>query len=344
MPGYEELNAKINRLKREGGAGWIERKSVVVSGIDGVTAPFDELIGLEVVDYCPGRMFLSVPAEQPSKTGILLSAGSFEISYGDYNKMLSKPCLLVSNFTALALRCPMFFKDESKYQALIYAFEEVTDTMGLGLTFAKGWHAVNTSTFANEPFDPETYLLKEDLTTVERNATAGNKEYLKGMFRLRERIAFTVADENIQSYGEVTMVGYVDIQTVEVVGAYYSFYVRQGSMERAIGGSATITYETIHPISDKYLPGVCLPVVELETAVDLTTDFTTLSSADTEAIKDAVAKYQYAMFIVKVGAAAVPVICNRVNEGYFIGSFAQYLLAILLSENGNAMFMRESVG
>lgn len=64
-----------------------------------------------------------------------------------------------------------------------------------------------------------------------------------------------------------------DVEGMMNKGLYFTrspeFYVEQ------------ITFAgTIHPIDQKYLPGVCLPVVELETVISIDSDETVLSAAD----------------------------------------------------------------
>lgn len=122
--------------------------------------------------------------------------------------------------------------------------------MGLGLTFTKGWHAVNTSTFANEPFDPEAYPLVTNLEEIEKG-----KEYVKEMFSLREKISFTVKSENIVYDGGSCAVVIAATPFADKVISYMSFILAADQLYRPNNGTATITYtEKVHPIDPKYLP------------------------------------------------------------------------------------------
>lgn len=233
-----------------------EKKSItLMRGSAEITAPFTELIGLEVVDKLRGRCFLSAQQDKPSKEGLLLNYNNSAIifSYGNADGMLSEPCLLLSGL--LMSLCPLFFAD-GKYQALIYAFEEVTDTFGLGVTFAKGWHAINTTTFANEPFDPETYPFMATLDIIKEATTADTVEYVTGMFTLRETISYTVKSENIFDSGGTVYVTYIPASTTTLAMTYESFELYRKMLHPSfMNDEVTITYtETIHPIDPKYLP------------------------------------------------------------------------------------------
>ena len=250
-----------------------EKESYTLSASERVSLPFSELIGLEVVDILSDRVLMSTPSSPPSQTGLLFKYGTFEISYGTYNQMLSKPCLLLGDYQQLSYWCPLFFYDENRYQALIYAFEEVTDTMGMGITFAKGWHAVNTSTFVNEPFDPEKYPLVYTLRQIEQGSEENSKEYMKGMFRLAEEITYTIKSENILEEDTYAIVSPWEISSGNIAdsilsNAVFSFWFNKSTHEAQTLKSVIITGNKIHTIDPKYLPkssGLGLPVVELTT-------------------------------------------------------------------------------
>lgn len=279
-------------LRKLGGD--IELKRITVpAGSDNIPAPFTELIGLEVVDNCPGRMLLSTPHEKPDKEGVLLSSSYYytEISYSNHDGMLSQPCLIVSS--SMKSNCPSFFRPDTQYQALLYAFEEVTDTLGMGLTLAKGWHAVNPDTFANEPFDPKAHPFIFHVSIIEEYAKPDAEAYLKGLFTANETITFTIAPENIYQSDDRRHVSFAKVseaQGLSAVPGMYAFtlwtqYIGGNPIyyidKVELYGKVTITYEkTIVPISKDYLGGVCLPVVELETEISDESTETFLSAAD----------------------------------------------------------------
>lgn len=70
-----------------------------------------------------------------------------------------------------------------------------------------------------------------------------------------------------------------EIGTLPKTGLYYSTTVAN---EGNLGGQVTLDFgATIHPIDPKYLPGVCLPVVEI-TSAEYPTDSTLVTLSETE--------------------------------------------------------------
>ena len=215
-----------------------DRKSLTICEEDGlVAAPFIEsesdLIGLKVEDTFKGRIFLTTPTKKPtldSNRTVMFNMDDLYITYQDYNGMISKPCLIVD---VTPMMCPTFFKDENKYQALIYAFETVTDTMGLGITLSKGWHAINSSTFAHEPFDPTVHFVIFIEEAIKDYAKQGCEEYLlKELFSLKETISYTVNQENIYYYqGDygVSFLDTTDITNKDNCALFASFLMYKSS-------------------------------------------------------------------------------------------------------------------
>lgn len=240
----------------DGGVGYEERNSITVSQ-EWISMPFEELIGLEVENIIPGLLVLSNPTYTPETGGLLLarddSSYPLTISYEDCGGMLSSSCLLfyAAEFTEM---CPTFFKDLDKYQALAYAFDEVNDTMGMGITLAKGWHAVNTNTFANEPFnlnEHKVWFRQELIDLYATDETA--KAYLSTVFNSRETHSFIITEENI-STKEIEG----DPFTVVSDGPFECFVMFASPevrmVRREIDGTSIITEITAKKINPKFLP------------------------------------------------------------------------------------------
>lgn len=174
--------------------------SLTIDSKEDVKAPFSYLVGLEVTDYVPGRRMLSNPPWPPDKDGVLMTGNGVIVSYGSMGGVVDKSLLGISS-EDMEYFCPSFFYD-NRYALLAYAFEETHDTMGAGIVLAPGWYAVNTDTFAYEPFDPKEhpFVLCYGIAPDEVVGNAG--DYLKALFPLRERISFTVTSDNIQTDGD----------------------------------------------------------------------------------------------------------------------------------------------
>ena len=70
--------------------------------------------------------------------------------------------------------------------------------------------------------------------------------------------------------------------------------------------------ETIHPIDPKYLPGVCLPVVELSTVP--TADGAALTAEETAQLSSALATSKYALVVLPFDFAISPMVCRFYEE------------------------------
>ena len=107
------------------------------------------------------RVMLTTPLERPAlQDGDTIFPG--QLFYTSQNGMVDKPMLAVSPDLCLS-----FTQAYSEYNRIVYAYEETHDTMGLGLTFAPGWYAANTSTFAVTPFDLEANPIAIEPTHLE---------------------------------------------------------------------------------------------------------------------------------------------------------------------------------
>lgn len=103
---------------------------------------------------------------------------------------------------------------------------------------------------------------------------------------------------------------------------------------------ASLTTETIHPIDPKYLPGVCLPVVEIA-------DYTELTEAECAALDKVASKNS--PLVVKFNFDGIDICCalSRMNaDGITVFSGAQLLLEVtwkivLNNEGGWTMTITE---
>lgn len=83
--------------------------------------------------------------------------------------------------------------------------------------------------------------------------------------------------------------------------------------------------ETIHPISDKYLPGVCLPVVELETAIG---EMAPLSEADSAKLNKAAATGLPIVCKCTLDTIPYTLVCNLIQPPIDSGNGAVYVTVI----------------
>ena len=225
------------------------------------------LIGAKVVDYSSGRRKAREELDKPNVEGnatiAVSNANDMYIAYDTAKGVLNKPCLIISG-DAVRIVFPYMSGGNiyEGYDAILYAYETVTDTYGMGLSMAKGWYVVNTTTFAFVPIN-----IIETPVYIPDEMRVINQSYFEYAFPLCETITYTVAEENFIENDEYQ--GCTPYKGIRTSGSYSDLrflstitYFVAGSYLELCSEEATITYvagtKTIDP---KYLPGVCLPVL-----------------------------------------------------------------------------------
>lgn len=107
-------------------------------------------------------------------------------------------------------------------------------------------------------------------------------------------------------------------------GTYIAYY----NNEYGIGYVSEIhgiLTETTTPISDKYLPGVCLPVVELETAIG---DMAPLAEADSAKLNKAAASSMPIVCKCTIDTIPHVLVCNLIQPPIDSGNGAVYVTTI----------------
>ena len=84
----------------------------------------------------------------------------------------------------------------------------------------------------------------------------------------------------------------------------------------------SITQETIHPIDPKFLPGVCLPVVELTTVP--TAKGAALTAEETAQVANALAMSNFAIIALPMELEAHPILCRVLTENDIRFLFGRY--------------------
>ena len=198
-----------------------------------VETPFDELVGLEVVDVAKNRRLLANSIERPDDSilthyleiPLSIFENSFYVSYHTFNGAFDKKCLFIMNKLACSIGylCPSYIdfihtngQESALKDSLMYVFEETRYNGDPEATLPIGWYATNSRTFECEPFDVDKYPffvttnMLEAVKAAEGSCSEKEMEYLKKVFPLRERISYTVTENNIFEYGGAYFVTYCD--------------------------------------------------------------------------------------------------------------------------------------
>jgi hypothetical protein len=320
----------VEELKKSGGAGHTEIEKIVVPLYG---APYNgELVGLKVTDHLKGRRCLKTEMERPTDLNVgtlLCNLTDWRVKYETVNGVTNLPVLTVSGDMLCAL-CPVFFGGLSEYDCLIYAYEETHDTLGMGITLKKGWFAVNSATFAMKPVDLSVTPCFDFFFHYKYEEQA--YEYYSTSL---ETIEFIAEEKNILNDEEtgdkavcLTDIPNLNPQSIIETHRLYLWCTILHSHGKlvVIGDqdlrTVTIEAETIHPIDPKFLPGVCLPVVELTTQP--TEEGATLTDAE-NARMDAAAESEtpivvrfdyggasFAIQFYRVTAEGIPMYCSDI--------------------------------
>lgn len=160
-------------------------------------------------------------------------------------------------------------------------------------------------------FTPEvgkTYVVTVDGVTATNTAVsidADGVEYV------------TVGNLAIAGIGDDSGENYVIVYTPEIAGLMHK--TKQYPETVAL----TINTETIVPIDQKFLPGVCLPVVELTTTP--TAEGAALTAEETAQLANAFARSKYALFYA-LSVSPFPALCSvLVEDG--LSMFVGYIVS-----------------
>ena len=253
-----------------------ELKSVTARKDENATIPFNTPIGITVTDYFPGRHMLVTPNKKPSvadHTGAadnICNSDLIRVGFHTFNGLLSAPALFVTGLCLVAY-------DSEQGWAYVYAFETTTDTMGLGLTIEKGWYAINSNTFEIVPID----LARRPVMVFWQGmpeSKPGMEAYMEELLPVVEEFTYTVTAENLKGQDDgnyfvaPTKIDYLTSDNMVLLFHttyfYFNAHDSSGSIKTGADDSVlTLSWTETQKIDPKYLPGVCLPVVELTTPI-----------------------------------------------------------------------------
>ena len=261
--------AELTALKSAGGVGYTLRQTFEVT-TNSKTWDKD-LIGVTVIDYSPERRKLVVPEKRPSESlyqgGIENSElGSLEMEYGTHDGALNKPCFMLAG-DALPY-CSAFIGCHETYDTLLYAYEDTSDGLGVGITFQKGWYALNKTNFVHEPIDINDYPVYIKSTWGWYRIEGMDDTFLRECFATGERETYTITEDKIANI-DPTMCAVVNSkvpQSIHYQTAMFAanfgsllYYADNNEVARSTSGTTTLSWEEIKPIDPQFLPNYTAP-------------------------------------------------------------------------------------
>lgn len=261
--------AELTALKSAGGVGYTVRQTFEVTMHPKIWDK--DLIGVTVIDYSPERRKLVVPEKRPSESlyqgGIENSElGSLEMEYGTYDGALNKPCFMLAG-DALPY-CSAFIGCHETYDTLLYAYEDTSDGLGVGITFQKGWYALNKTNFVHEPIDINDYPVYIKSTWGWYRIEGMDDTFLRECFATGERETYTITEDKIANITP-TMCAVVNSkvpQSIHYQTAMFAanfgsllYYADNNEVARSTSGTTTLSWEEIKPIDPQFLPHCTAP-------------------------------------------------------------------------------------
>lgn len=261
----------------------VETAISTISHEETKTVPFDSILGAKIVDKAPGRLRLITPASRPpeevdqslfvAETGF----GGVQATYGTNSGLFSNRVMMIVGDVignipvGLASFCYAFATVFKDYNALMYVYETVSDTKGMGVTLNPGWYAVNYSTLAYTEFDIEKYPCHGYSVSSFEPRTGGVSLY----FEDAEVIRYTVTEDNVGVYQGEKIVSFAPMREFYEAGCALTkdsnnHHLASMSMLFLAGEelffenyiydlhagtpSLTISYQIAHPLDEKFIP------------------------------------------------------------------------------------------
>lgn len=286
IPG--EFSEKINQLKRDGGVGYDETSNVELTSSP-VDSPVivDELVGCRlkaktgrwrVKNTIPENLSEGELCASILSGGHGIQASAINDFMGDGSGLRVVAMEIILKGEASEMARPVFAPTvmlTNDAAVLMYFYEDFTiEEEGASITFSKGWNVSAGGGY--EPIDLDKHPVYFSLAGQEPTFENLNPDFYK-IVEYEEYVDFVITEKHLMHRNSETVVFGFEYPSEEAAGlglsdAYYitlnlvhsvACITDSGTISSDRG--ATLTKLTIHPISDKYLPGVCLPVV-----VDLT--------------------------------------------------------------------------
>ena len=282
-------NRAIRKLEESGGIGYEKQVTAKVDSKDvtySLPADVKSIIGLNatVTFNGDGVYFLTEPKRDflDEDFGIFpRRKENHELLFAMYNNtnngLLNKRAVGIYQFSSEI--CPTFSYNYPGYDGLAFFYEETSDTMGMGITLPRGWYVVNSQTFAMTPFNIEDnpFVIESFDDCVDGNNRHEQMQLvIENFFVRKKNHSFTIKESSLGMEGAA--VCYADVAKIPInndgskaITECCAFVYDQSKHEIGYYNgvrpveSASVAWNTTTPIDPKYLPGVCLPVVELST-------------------------------------------------------------------------------
>lgn len=250
--------ALANEYTDEQRLGWEDWETVALGPNEQKANPFDTPIGLRVMDTLPGLRILVTPPGRPemelTEGNNICNSDTLFVGYHTLNGILSKAAIFVA--------CPnMGSYDFQEGWAFVYAFEETSDTMGLGLTIQQGWYAINSNTFQIVPITLEEYPVLIAPDQVKDGILPGCEEYMDALFPRMDTYEYTVAERNMIDMGDGLY--WIAPANVQDIGSEDSFLISLFVPSFVWGPEAVqnnstcqmeISQRIVHKIDPKFIP------------------------------------------------------------------------------------------
>lgn len=200
----EIIGETIDTLTENGQVGSGTLESITIASVNetvNFSSKIETLVGMTVTQELPdgGFYFLRDPkTNRDEEYGMEIRNSGLIVALGNaaLPNILDKKVFAIEG--AVGLVCPTFLMNYPDCNGIMYAYEETSDVMGLGLTVQKGWYAVNGSTYTFEPFNLEDNpVILENFYDAE-SFPDENIDFIKeNWFELKESRTFTIAEKNI---------------------------------------------------------------------------------------------------------------------------------------------------
>ena len=280
-------NRAIRELQESGGIGYEKQFTAKVDSKDvtySLPADVKSIVGLNatVTFNGDGVYFLTEPKRDFLDEDFFVAPvrkGEINVLFIAANNtndgLLNKRAVGIYKFSSEI--CPTFSYNYPGYDGIVFCYAETSDTMGMGITLPRGWYAINSNTYAMTPFNIEDnpFVLESFDDCVDGNGRHEQmKVIIENFFTRKKNHSFTIKESNLGIEGAA--VCYADVAKIpndnngaKAITACTAFSYDQSKHEIGYYNgvrpveSASASWKTTTPIDPKYLPGVCLPVVEL---------------------------------------------------------------------------------
>ena len=352
--GFEEAAAYAARktkqsLEESGQIPKVEKKTFVAPcNLPDEFTSISDLFGLPIKVTIPddGLYFMGEPKVNKDEEYIVRS-NEWYIANNYGGGVFNKRCMGVGG--ELSGICPTFYDNYPGYEQILYVYEETGSDLVPGVVLPKGWYAISKTAFTFAPFNLEDNPI---IIKSFDGLTGELWEFIRdNWFTKKKEISFKLQEKNV--YGETAnktyLVCFADISNLTSFAGTMKELLSAGLVEFNPSGRLTATLasnesktrgfsietETITPIDPKYLPGVCMPVVEITSAEYPFSGDTVALSAE-ESAKFAAAAETGLPVVIKLTLNSMSLTAQYMS-GLYMGNLGDGTLSFALSENGWVM-------